>query len=183
MFVGDAHTGNLLPGNMTWLSGMAGASDEIVTDPTPTSDPVFARMRTLAHMMGPIQQRVNYALTNMSNADVVLDMNSFAADVANLHGMHVEFANLVAVRNATNPYAKDLALGHDYLAFLAEWARGILDGVAGLPNVTVSYLGDIAEHGGKVAIGAIMPWAVLGVGVLVFLNYAEKSRTYRKVVA
>lgn len=187
MFVRDARTGNLLPGNMTWLSGMGGASADLVTDTTPTGDPVFQQIRTLAHMMAPIQQRINRAVSGVSNADATVDMDSLAADVIQLQGMHAEFYNLVQQWKGANPYAHDLNLANDYLAFLADWAQGMIQAIpetiAAVPNAVVDGLGNIASHGGQVAFGAILPWLAVGGAVLVFLKYAEKSRTFNKVVA
>ena len=187
MFVRDVWTGNLLPGGTTWLSGLAGASDAIVSDMAGTGDPLFQQIKTLSHMMAPITLRVNAAISGVSNADATVDMNALASDITALQGMHVEFYNLVQQWQATNPYAADLKLATNYLAFLAEWARSVLAALPAaavdVPNAVLDGLGNIVSHGGQVAFTSMLPWLAVGGAALYFLSYAEKSRTYRKVVA
>lgn len=188
MFVRDAWTGNLMPGNMTWLNGVAGASESIVSDASVSSDPLFNQIRALSHQMAPLQQSVNSIISSVSNADApAVNMDLLASQVVTLAGLHAQFNQLVAQWKGQNPYAGDLQLATDYTAFLSAWARSVLDAIPGViaavPNAVVDGLGKIASNTGSVVFGALMPWLAVGGLVLFAVTQAEKTRTYRKVVA
>ena len=193
MFTRDARTGNLLPGNMTWLSGMGSAepSMTILTDFSNTTDPIYQQIRILSHQMAPIKQAVDAQLNNVANADATVDWQGLAQNILTLDAMHTDFNALVAQWKGSNPYLKDLALAESWTAFMVEWARStiqalpdlVTNATVGVVNTAVNGLGRIASNAGVVTFKAMIPFLAIGMVLILLVKQAETSRTWRKKVA
>jgi hypothetical protein len=196
MFTRDARTGNLLPGNMTWLSGMGSAepSMTILTDFSNTTDPIYQQIRVLSHQMAPVKQAIDAQLNNVADADATVDWQGLAQNTLTLDAMHTDFNALVAQWKGSNPYIRDLALAESWTAFMVEWARSTIQALPDIPamatnavvgavNTVVNGLGRIASNAGVVTFKAMIPFLAIGMVLILLVKQAETSRTWRKKVA
>jgi len=187
MFVRDARTGNLLPGQMTWLSGMGA---EAAVDPTWV--PVQQHLHWLAMMMPQFHESITRAIAALPGGQV--DIATLAENIQVYAEMQADWNATITGFRAANPYAAEANLAHDPAAFAAEWARAsvqtlpaaldaVPDWLADRVNAILDALGKMAGHAGTVTFTALLPFFAIGAAGLVFLKYAERSRTWRKRVA
>lgn len=104
------------------------------------------------------------------------------AELATLEQLGQLFRD-VALRFKGN--AEALNIAERLLLSVGTYAEQVLAAlpraVTAIPKAFLDAVGDLLAHAGGKALGAAIPWGVLGVGLVALLLYAERSSTVRMI--
>lgn len=149
------------------------------------ADPLLNQLHQIALVIVSLRNQANIILSSVSNADATVDFDQLTALLNQIGDWKVKFQQVAAQRAAQNPYA--VSWTDQAILDIGNWAQGVLNAlpnaVAAIPNAFVNAAGRVIGNAGSSLFGASLPWlAIVGVGLFV-VTQAEKTRTYRKVVA
>ena len=150
------------------------------------SDPYLNQIRAISVPMGQLRQRINNELNGVSSADASLNVDQLVADLRQMESYQQQLQAAITAYQQSPAYSADAqtaAMLNNWLAFIQAWASSVGQAIAQLPTDLANYIGSQISNVGMAAIGASVPWLIGGALVLWLVVEAEKTRTYRKVVA
>ena len=165
-------------------------------------DPALAQLHQIALIIVALRQQWESVLNAVANADSTVDPTALTDIATEIQQEVVIFGQTRAQVNAQTAKLYDLSPIDNAILDVGNWANGMLGilkqaggAVLNLPTDIANYVAqqlaniakaaaDAAHKAAMAALMAILPVvAIAGVALLLFVGQAEKTRTYRKLVA
>jgi hypothetical protein len=176
VYVRDMQTASMFPhGGLTFLGQSSpGATAE--------SD---ARDQVLVRQLHAIALTIYQAQQDILAAQARGDTAYVQARLQDLQRMRTLFERTAAEYRGNEPLV--LSGIEQFIASAGTWIdnsiKALPGAIAAVPNAILDALEKFLSRAGQDAFKALLPWLVVGAIVLFALKQAEKTRTYRKVVA
>lgn len=166
--------------------------DPWTTTTGPVAGPVVAGLGALATSDQALLRQLHatalaiyQAQRDVLAADARGDMPYVSARLVDLQRMRDLFVDTAARFRANDPEA--LTAMDQVILSVGTWIQEAVDAapgaIAALPNIFLDAVGKIGVKAGTTAIAISLPLIGLGLLVLWLVGRAERTRTYRKVVA
>lgn len=145
------------------------------------NDPELAGIQTMSHELAAMRAAAYAQLMAMDwgDADTAANDPVYQSILAQLQSLTDQFTAAIRQRDAETA----ATCGGGGCVTLATYFGDLLSSVAQLPGVVLKAPGQAIGDVGAGLVGGIVPWVLLGGLVLVAVTQAEKTRTYRKLVA